>query len=403
MQDKTVIIVSGSVDATIKEYQSDVDFRIYHALEDLGADLDKLPIRAQTLFFTKDVVGQTNSAFSYVKDLCLKNDYLVVDKVVYITEEDSPELISLNYIIEEFELSNWEVVTGSLSRAFVAEVINGTFRGDHMNVRRKAVYRVPRSDYVKTKLKENKSLDEDYIDDETDLGNIPDEDVPKVEPVKRESHLKRVYIAGLDGLERTAFTFLAAQYLALSERTLLIECDPEYHRLTEFATKSQIAATVIYIEDLYADVSSTLERIRLAKTNLVILECVERFDFDYRFVCQVLYYNLVHEFEYMLYEIPLEGILQNVLTTVVVPSTVIGCLQTGEAIDRSFVDDCKFVGVNLKQVPEIHINSGTVMATILADVLTTPKLICPVVTISSLKLLGSAYDLGGLLGKEVIS
>lgn len=403
MQDKTVIVVSASVDATIKEYQSDVDFRIYHALEDLGADLDKLPIRAQTLFFTKDVVGQTNSAFSYLKDLCLNNDYLTVDKVIYITEEDSPELESIKYIMDEFELYNWEIITGNLSRAFIAEVINGTFRGDKMDVRRKAVYRRPRADYIRQQLRNKDSLDANYTDDDTDLGGIPDVEVPIAEPVRMDSHLVRVYIAGLDGLERSAFAFIAAQYLALSERVLLIESDPEYHRITEFATKSKIDAEVVRIEEFFSDATKAIEKIKSTTANLVIVECIDRVVFDYKFMCQLLYYNLFNDFQYLINEITLEEILQNTPTTVVVPSTVIGCLQTGEAVDRSLVPFCKFVGVNLKQIPEIHINSGIVMSTILSDVLTTPNLVCPVVTLSSLKLLGSTYDLGSILSKEVLA
>lgn len=117
---KTIIIVSGMVDATIKEFQPDTEFQIFRTFEELGNFLDRNPIRAQTLFFTNDAVGGMNSTFSYLRRLVTENDYLNVDKIVYITEEDAPELESLEYLVKEYDLNNWETITGSMSRAFIS-------------------------------------------------------------------------------------------------------------------------------------------------------------------------------------------------------------------------------------------------------------------------------------------
>lgn len=400
---KTIIIVSGLVDATVKEYQPDVDFRIFKNVEDLSNYLDKNPLRAQTMFVTKDVIGGINTTFTYLRKLVTDNDYLAVDNVVYLTEEDSEELESLNYLIDEFNLSNWEIITGSMSRAFVTEVINGTFRGDKMNVKHKAVYRRPRAEYVKSQLKNYDTLDDEYPDDEHDLSEIPDVEIPVEEVPTNAEHLSYVYIAGLKGLERSAFTFIAAQYLALTDKTILVESDPEYHTITEFATKSGVEATHVQMSMLYEDPERAFRVIREAEHNLVILECVDRIDFDYKFICQLLYYNLENDFTYLLHEIPLEEITTNHVATVTVPSTVIGTLATGELVDKSLLDNVNFVGVNLNQLPEIHINSGVVMSTLLADILSTKDIVCPVVTINSLKLHGSAYDLGKVLGRSSIT
>ena len=100
----------------------------------------------------------------------------------------------------------------------------------------------------------------------------------------------------------------------------------------------------------------------------------------------------------MITEIALGEITSNMSVTVTVPSTVIGALSTGELIDKSLVANCSFIGVNLKQLPQIHVNSGVVMSTLLSDVLSTNDIICPVITISSLLLNTTAYDLGGVLG-----
>ena len=403
MVNKTIIIVSGQVDATIREYQPDVEFLIFRTIRDLSDHVEKNPIRAQTLFFTKDVVGTTNSSFSYLHKLVSENDYLHVDRVVYITEVNSDDLVSFNYLCDEFELENWESIEGSMSRAFITEVINGTFREDRFNSKRKAVYRTPRADYVKQQLRNKDSLDEEYLDDEKDLGGIPDEELPPLEIPEHVDTLSRVYIAGNEGFERSVFTFLAAQYLSLTNKVLLVESDPDYHTITEFSTKSGVDAYRVSVTQLYEDVATAIEAIRNAPSNLVILEAIDRIDFNYKYICSLLFYNLSEDFDYLMYEMTLDEIPSNTPVTVTVPSTVLGVLQTAEKIDKSLIDKCRFIGINIKQLPELHINSGVVMSTLLDDLLSTQNIICPVITVSTLKLSGTAYDLGAILGKGIIS
>ena len=398
MQTKTIVIISGQVDATIKEYQPDVDFRIFRTIEDFGNTLDRNPIRAQTLFFTKDVVGGVNSTLSYLRKLVTENDYFTVDQVVYITEKDSEELVSVKYLIEEFGLENWDIITGPMSRVFISEVINGTFRGEKMNVKRKAVYRKPRADYVKQQLRNKDSLAEEYVDDDNDLSDIPDEEIPPMDTPEHAEHLQYMYIAGITGYERTVFAFLAAQYLSLNNKVIIVESDPEYHMLTEFSTKSGVEALHIDMTMLYENPESIISAIKGTNKNLVIVECIDRIDFDYKFICSLLYYNLIEDFTYMISEIGLGEITSNMVATVTVPSTVLGTLETGEQVDKSLVPNCRFVGVNLKHLPDIHVNSGVVMSTLLSDILSTNDIICPVVTVSSLLLNSTAYDLGGILG-----
>lgn len=402
MVTKTLIVVSSLVDATIKEYQPDVDFRIFKTIEELGNYLDKNPLRAQTLYFTKEVTGGLNASFTYMRKLVTENDYLVVDNVIYLTEENSDELESINYLIEEFNLTNWEIIQGSMSRAFVTEIINGTFRGDKMNVKYKAVYRQPRADYVKNKIKQYSSMEEDYTDDDHDLADIPDEEIPEIPVPQIKEHLDYVYIAGLKGLERTAFAFIAAQYLSLTEKTLIVESDNDYHTVTEFATKAGVEATYVTITQIYENPTLAIEIIKNAKTNLVIISCVDRIDFDYKYICQLLYYNLIEDFTYLVVETDLEEISTDHVSVVTVPSTVLGVLSTGEKIDKSYVPFCRFVGINLNYLPEIHVNSGIVVSTLLSDILSVQDIICPVVTINSLKMSGAIYDLGSILERRFI-
>ena len=402
MSAKTIVIISGLVDATIKEYQPDVEFKIFKNVDGLSLYLEENPIRAELLFFTKDVVAGANSTFAYLKDILHDNVYIQVDRVIYITEENSSEISSLKYLMEECELENWEIIQGTLHRSFIQEVINGTFREDVYAQHRKVVVRKPRADYVQQQLKNHDSLSEPYTDDENDLVDIPDEVIPEMSVDERKEILQKVYIAGTKCKERTAFSVLAAQYLSRTDRVLLLESDPDYHTVTEYVTKANIPCSVITITDIYEDASRAIENIRAAENNLVVIECIDRIPFNYKYMLDLLYYNLVHDFSYILAEIPVDEMPYALPVTVVVPSTITGVLETGELIDKSIVRYCRFIGVDLQDLPETHVSSGVVLSSILNDILTEKDIICPVVTVSSLRLGTTGYDLGGILGRSVL-
>lgn len=402
MVTKTIVVVSNLVDATIKEYQPDVDFKLFKRIEDLDEYLETRPIRADILFFTRDVVeGSAGSAFNYMKDLVTQNAYLSVNRVIYITEEDSKEITTFEYLINEFVLDNWEIIKGTLSRTFIQEVVNGTFRSDTYDAKRKAVIRAPRADYVKEQLKRHDSLQENYVSDEDDLKDIPDEEIPLTPIAPREAILKKVYIAGKKTKERTAFTLLAAQYIARTDKVLLIESDPEYHLVTEFVTKAEIPCSVVTVTEIYDDMQQALDKIRNSANNLVIIEAIDRIPFDYRYLLTLLYYNLIADFDYIINEIELNELPYAEPITVVTPSTITDVLATGELVDKSYIPYIKFVGIDLGDLPETHVSSGMVLGKLFDSLLQENGIECPVLTISSLRLGNTAYDLGSIISGGV--
>lgn len=401
LQDKTYIIISGLIDATIKEYQPDVDFKIFHNIDELRMYIEHDPIRAQLLFFTADVTGVSNTAFSVLEGIVTGNDYLQVDKVVYIVNEDNPNIRSFKYLVSEKELTNWELVTGPVNRTFIQEVINGTYRGDSFNPKRKMVIRRPRADYLKQQLKQHSTFDEPYPDDDNDLSQIADEELPDIQIDDSPAQLSYVYIAGKSTRERTAFALLSAQYISKSHRVLILESDPEYHLLTEFATKAKLDAAVFYVTDLFQDLSKTIKAIKEADNNLVIIECIDRIKYDYRYLHTLLYYNLDSSFDYFVVESPIEDVPENTHLVVTLPTTITGVLENCEGIDKSMLPYCDFVGIDLKDLPETHVSSGIVISKILHDILSDPTIVCPVVTMSSLRLNGASYDLGIVLGRSL--
>lgn len=398
MQEKTVVIVSTLIDATIHEYSPDTEHLIFKSPIELGEYLDTNPIRATTLFVSEDTLGQTNTTLAYIRDLTTDNAYLSVDRLVFIVTEGSTQHKAVEYLIKEYQLDNWEVILGNISKAYVTEVINGTYRSDKLHVKHKAVYRIPRSDYVRSELKNRGSLQQEYTDDENDLKDIPDEIVPDQPVPEREVILQKCYISGNPCEERYAFAFLAAQYMALSGKTIIVESDADYHTITEFTTKSDVDLYLITIGELYDDLPKALSNIRKSENKLIVVGTIDRLDFNYQFIIDLLYYNLRSDLDYIICETTLDQLPMYKDFTAVIPSTMKGILSSGERIDKMYYRHAKFVGVNLSYLPQIHLNSGSVMSMLLRDLLTDNDIVCPVITINSLKLNGTAYDLGAIVG-----
>ena len=186
----------------------------------------------------------------------------------------------------------------------------------------------------------------------------------------------------------------------MSEKVLIIESDPKYHLLTEFVTKAAIDCTMITMTDIYEDASTAIENIRNADHNLIVIGAIDRIDFSYEYITNMLYYNLIDDIPNMIVEVDLSEMPEQTPVVVVTPSTITGLLNTAEHVDKSYVKNCNFVAVSLKDLPETHVDSGVVLSSICNDILSTSGIICPVVTMSSLRLNGQAYDLGTLLCKE---
>lgn len=399
---KTIVVVSSLVDSTIREYQTDVNFVLFQTLEDLDTYIRTTPLRAESLFFTRDTIPYENTSLNYFANM-LQNPFLAIDKVVYITERNSKELVSVKYIISVKDFTNWEIIEGYLTREYVNGIINGTLRTDTISARRKAVYRVPRSEYINSRLKSTDSLESSYIDDEKYFQNIPDEVPPVDIPPERESYCQIIHVVGDDCDERTLFAYLIAQYMSFTGKTLIVERDIEYHLLSEYITKSHIDAYLLDIEDVLHNPLKAIENIKRSPNQLICIISKSRIRYSYAFIINILYNNLVNHISYLIREDTFEEVPNTSPYVVAIPTTLPGILQACERIDPVFAHYAHFVGVNLKSLPEIRINSSKAMETIISDILGVANVNAIILNASTLKIGGEGgYDLGSILGKEKV-
>lgn len=396
---KSIVVLSGLVDSTLKEYQKDISFYIFKTLEELDEYVTHTPIRAETLFFTRDAIPQVNTSLNYLVNI-LDRVFFKVDSVIYITEPDSPELKSIDFLIKDIGMSNWEVITGALTREYVTNVINGSARDDFTNTKRKAVYRVPKDAYVRERSKQSELMEaEKYPDDDEILKEMPNEKIPVYIPPERGSTCQMYDIVGDDIIERTLFSFIIAQYLATKGKTLILERDWEFHTLGECVTKSGVKCGVFYVDDILSDPLNTIERIRDCREKLVAVLCKRKFQYNYSFVFNLLHSRLLDNFVYAVREDvfgeePTEG-----KYTVVFPNTMMGVLSMCKNINMNFIRYTKFIGVHMDTLKELRLPTTDSISAIIEDVLNTHDIQnVELVSISSLIMgIESNYDLRSLL------
>lgn len=398
---KNVIVISSYIDSTIREYQVDVKFHLFKTLSELDEYVQSTPLRAQELFLTKEVLPNINTSLNKFTQM-LENPFLKVDHITYITEVASPEVVSVEYIIDQKKYTNWEIIEGHLTREYVSGIVNGNLRSEVLNPKRKAVYRVPKETYLRERLRNHDSLEEEYIDDERNLGGIPDVAVPTDTKSDRDNVCEIYKIVGDNNPERTCFAFLTAQYLSFSGKTLILESDAEYHRLTEFVTKSGLKGVMLVeVDDLLNQPLQVLERIRASSAKLVVVGAISRVEYKYNFVLSILYNNLMTDIRYLVQEMAFEEAPTTEEYIAVFPSTMVGILQMADNINVSTVHNARFVGMDFCQLTELLISNSETVETILKDVLELQEINVQLVAVNSLKIGGdSTYDLRSIVGSR---
>ena len=396
---KASVIISGLVDETIKEEQRDITIYLFKTLEDLDTYTNTSPIRADNLFFTRDVLPHANTSINYLVSI-LERTFIKVDHVIYITEPNSNEIKSMKYLIQNRKYTNWEVVQGALTREYVRGVISGSARNDFTNIKRKAVYRVPRNTYIRDNINLSSQLEKDrFLDDDEMMQDMEVVTIPEQVPLASDTVCMSYDIVGHDCSERTLFCFIVAQYLSTHGKTMIIERDVEYHRLGDYITKSGVDCEHILIEDLYTAPSDVLDRIRKSSKSLIAVYCKRKVHFSYSFVYNLLYSNLSQILRYAVRECAYGEEPTESPYTVVFPNTMPGILEMCEHVSLDFIRYTNFVGVYMNTLQAIRVTSGEAIQSFIEDVLNKtdiPKI--EIVSLTSL-LLGtdSTYDIRSVL------
>lgn len=387
MKRRNFIIVSTKIDILIQEQIPDANVQIFRSVQELGEYIEINPLRGDTMFITRDVLGQSvNTRLTQIFNY-LENIFLKVDKVEYITEVNSDEIPSIEFIIEDRNIENWQVhqVEG-LTREKVTGLISGTLKSDDIVPKRKAMYRIRRSEFIKSNMdKSGDEMETPFLSEEELLEEIPDvlPEVALPSEVHTQAQIKT--ITGLDTKERTMFSLLFAQYLSYSEKTLICERDFTYLRLTELAHKMRIQHLAVDIEDLFVNTQETLAKIRNTTRKLIVITAKNKCDYSYNFVISLLYANLKDDITYLVKENDLHEVAESASYITCMENTIIDIIRTCELLPNNYSTNAKFVAIDTTRIKEMSIPNSEALGHVISELLQIEAPYVPIYKISSLR------------------
>lgn len=352
-------LVAGSVDESIKSSTAIYDVKIFKSFMELEAHVNKSPTVIDTLVVSADELVFNSINMSRLLQVVNSPFMKIKSSVIYLIDEDQ-NIEPVTKFLEDNNLRNWSVYQGDLQSKFIADILSGERRDTVEGQVDVVVYRIRSDEYVRQQQlkKDYENIGKKYVTDEDMLAGIPDEKLPTEVVVTEDGESLTTYIVGADEIERTLICMVVAQYRALQGKTLLVEKDWEYHRLSDMITKAGIQCTTIDIFDLFKDCNATLTRVRECKERLVVFVAKERMYFDYNFVMDILETNLRSDLDYIVRECAYEETPYGRPYTVITRNTVPDILKCCNSLRYSInPNDVVFVGVTVGNLRQLSITN----------------------------------------------
>lgn len=396
-----MFIVAGNVDDSIKSVTPVYDISIFPNFIAFEEYINKTPIVLSTIIVSERELPFTSQNMARLMD-CLTTPFLTMTgKCIYLIDEQTSR-DSVQSFLEEAEITTVISYQGNLSAQYIAEIVSGSGREADETETEIITYRMRASEYVAEQNIKKYETDEDhYATDEDQLMDIPPVDEPLIEIPTLDIVTSVYYVVGDNSLERTLFAFISAQYLSLSGKTLIIESDTEYHRLTDMVKKSSVQYEYISIEDFHVNCSAVITRIKASVSKLIVLGCVERFDYDYDFLFDLLENNLVGYVDYFVKECDYAQTPYGSYYTIVCRDTVPDILKCVNSLKYD-VDETKvtMIGIRTCDMGELNTTSSE-MGDIVQVLLEKNTLHAEVVQMQGINLRGEdvVYDVLSIINR----
>lgn len=390
-------IVSSLVDSSIKQQIVSYDISIYKTFLELEHDTNSKLHNIKTLVLTSEEVPFTSINMQNVLDL-LDSPFVKCEEVLYLIDKNVDTELVKTFVTEK-GLDNWSIYNlGVIDFKSIYDVVSGEKRTSEEADSYLVTYRMKVRDYVARQNEMKYKEDSHYETEEEELQGVALEPMPDEIRVNQKVFTNVINIVGAKSTERTLFAFLMFQYTSLSGKSLIVESDVGYHKLSELATKSGIDCLYIDMEDLLKNIANTITMIRETPNPRIVVSCRKRVKYDYKFIVDLLISNLDGDISYIVRESDISEMQAGVKNIVVMPNNIPDILNSCNSI-KIAVDPNKFVfiGVSLMDIYPATVNTFE-MSDILKSVLGIENINCQVFKVSSLLLGGSAvYDLRSII------
>lgn len=363
-----MFVVSEILDESIKSQTAVFDVRLFKSFVEFESYVEGTPIIINTLVVTSRELPFNNSNMTRLSNV-VGSPFLRIDgQVIYVIDKSFDKKV-VNKFFDSNNLGVEVVVyQNDLSLRYVTDIVTGEARDVQENKTYDVVYRVRASEYMKQQSTLSyDTLDKDYIIDEDDMVGVPEEEIPEDVIPEATKDLEIKYICGEDREERTAMVFLLSQYLSLSSKTIIIEHDRKYHRLTEFYTKSQLDGLFITVMEIYQNVEEVINRIKNTNKRLIVIGTIERVKYDYNFLFTLLYNNLRGYVDYMIMECDYHELPYNVNVVYVTSNIVPEIIKMATSIKQVVIPEkTKFIGMQMNTLNPCYVNTLEMLSIISA-------------------------------------
>ena len=363
-----MFVVSEILDESIKSQTAVFDVRLFKSFVEFESYVEGTPIIINTLVVTSRELPFNNSNMTRLSNVVGSPFLRINGQVIYVIDKSFDKKV-VNKFFDSNNLGVEVVVyQNDLSLRYVTDIVTGEARDVQENKTYDVVYRVRASEYMKQQSTLSyDTLDKDYITDEDDMVGVPEEEIPEDVIPEATKDLEIKYICGEDREERTAMVFLLSQYLSLSSKTIIIEHDRKYHRLTEFYTKSQLDGLFITVMEIYQNVEEVINRIKNTNKRLIVIGTIERVKYDYNFLFTLLYNNLRGYVDYMIMECDYHELPYNVNVVYVTSNIVPEIIKMATSIKQVVIPEkTKFIGMQMNTLNPCYVNTLEMLSIISA-------------------------------------
>jgi hypothetical protein len=397
-----MVLVSGIVDDSIKSVSTVYDIKLFRSFTDFAEYVETVPIVVDVFVISTNELAFNGPNISRFMRT-LESPFLdIKGKIIYLLDEGTQKDM-VSKFVNERGLSNWVLYQGELNIKFITDIVTGDARQSSEGVTDIVTYRMRAKEFVQQQNElRYQTEDEQYYTDEDKLQGIPDEPEPDQIIVPTEETLTIDYIVGSNTPARTILSYLMAQYRTMTGKTIIIERDAEYHRLTDWHTKVGVESLFITMDEVFSNIESVISKIHKTSQRLIVIGAVRRIEYDYNFIFDLIYNNCRSAAHFIVKECDLAETPHNRDYILVCGNTVPDILDLScnlrYEVDPRFAS---FVGLQTVDIFPATLSTDE-FKTVMEKAVQKNNLRCEVFKVRGLQLReeGGAYDLFSVLSRN---
>ena len=397
-----IFVVASGLDDSIKRFCPSYELILFPNFTEFEQYIESTPDVVHSIIVAETVLPFTGTNMKRLLDI-IQNPFITLQaRVIYLYSETTSKAAVKQWTdtLDGFPVVAYQ---GDLTDQYIIGIINGKLRDSDEEKVEEVTYRMRASEYIQEqKIKKYEtSNDEHYQNDDDELAGIPDVEEPEIYTPTTTEPMKVYPLVGFPTQARTTLAFVEAQYLALTAKTLIIESDPVYHRLTDMALKSDIKFMYIDVNEIHTNVSDAINRIKTSKDNLIIVGSKGDTKYSYSFIKMLLVDNLSDYVQNVVVECDFADTPYMQNYSIVFDDTMPDLLETVRNMIYP-IDETKNVFVGVRQNSWQPINMTTQELTdVICDLFNIKDVVAQTITLrgTTLKKENSVYDLFSIIGR----